>query len=106
MNYVIYKLTFPDGKYYIGKTKNLRKRLCEHANNPLHPNFTFEVLAKAPHDISNSRKQQWIDNMERLLIHNECEKIYTEITGDNTQFYDYQPFKHIINERLVNSQLY
>lgn len=34
-NSVIYKLTFPDGKVYIGRTeRSLRSRLKEHSNKP------------------------------------------------------------------------
>lgn len=116
--YVVYKLTLPDGKFYIGKTNNLERRIQEHRkcvlddvnlkNNSILENggFFVEILYEAPLSLSNDLKEICIDNMERKLIHEASKKVYNEITQQDTNFIDYTPFKSIINEKLINTKIY
>ena len=116
--YVIYKLSFPNGKFYIGKAKDFERRVQQHQKGEFNgvnlkertvienKGFKCKVIASAPITLSESEKQIWMDNMERIIIHRESQKTYNEITGQNSQFSDYQPFRKIINQKMVNTQLY
>jgi hypothetical protein len=116
--YVIYRLTFRNAQSYIGKAKNYNRRVRQHQlgvydsanlkemtviNNM---GFTSRVLMVAPSYLDDSIKQIWMDNMERIVIHCEAKKTYDEITGENSDFKDYQPYREIINRKMVNTQLY
>lgn len=118
-DYVIYKIAFPDGRFYIGKAKNFRRRINEHYRhsysdrglksltiNENNKNFIAEVLFCAPSELSDSGKQIWMDNMERIVIHNFSKEVYNSITGKNTNYSDYSFAKNIINRIMVNTQLY
>lgn len=116
-DYVIYKINFPDGLFYIGKAKNFNKRKKEHLNkcNKLttlkdktlfDKPHKFEVIAKAPSNLNEGQKQIWLDNTERKYIHDFAEITYREITGDFTKYSNYSDFKDIINSKMVNTILY
>lgn len=116
--YVVYLLQFTNGQYYIGKAKNFKRRMQEHHRGKFdginlkertvltNIGFTCRILKSAPPDLSDNMKQIWIDNMERTIIHCESKKVYDEITGEDSHHKDYQPYKHIVNRKLVNTQLY
>ena len=116
--YVIYLLTFENGQYYIGKASDFNERMEQHRRGNfngvnlkelvviLNMEFDSKILCVAPCYLCNDDKQIWMDNMERTIIHNEAKKVYDEITGENSMFDDYQPYKEIVNVKLVNTQLY
>ena len=116
--YVIYMLLFPNGKFYRGKAKDFKRRMQQHQKGEFNGvnlkertvienrGFKCKVIASAPTTLPESAKQIWMDNMERTVIHCESKKIYDEITGENSQFSDYQPFRKIVNQKMVNTQLY
>lgn len=118
LNYVVYKLILPDGRYYIGKTNNIERRILEHRkckikninikNNAILENggFNVEILYSAPENLDKHSSQLCIDNMERLLIHKHAKMIYENLTGENSNFIDYTPYKQIINEKLLNTKIY
>lgn len=117
--YVVYMLLFRNGQYYIGKTKNFNRRMRQHQHGNyngkinlkeeavlLNVGFTSKVLFEVPPSVPKHLKQHCMDNMERIIIHREAKKVYDEMTGENSNFQDYQPYRHIINKKLVNTQLY
>ena len=116
--YVIYILKFPDGRYYIGKAKDFRRRMNQHKNGISNDKnlkcalikscrrFVGEVLFTAPQHMSDVAKQAWMDNMERIVIHSECQKVYNELTGEHSNYADYTFARNLINRKLVNTQLY
>lgn len=116
--YVIYQLTFSNGQYYIGKAKDFNRRIQQHRRAVFsganlkettviaNGGFTCRVLASAPQHLSDTEKQIWMDNMERIIIHREAKNAYDEVTGENSNYADYQPYKDTVNKRLVNTQLY
>lgn len=116
--YVIYLLTFRNGQYYIGKAKDFNRRMQQHRHGVFdgvnlkestvlaNMGFTCRILMVAPSYLSDDIKQIWIDNMERTIIHCESKKVYDEITGENSHYADYQPYKSIVNKKMVNTQLY
>ena len=116
--YVIYRLTFADGTYYIGKTKDYERRMSQHQRGFINScnlkadivlrngGFYSEIIAEAPQGFSETHKQIWMDNMERTIIHSECQKVYYSLTHDNVSYKDYMPFRDIINTKIVNTQLY
>lgn len=116
--YVVYKLTFRNGQYYIGKAKDFNRRMRQHQQGVFdganlkeltvlaNRGFTCSVLMCAPSYLSDYSKQIWMDNMERTVIHCEAKKVYDELMGENSHFSDYQPYRHIINKKMVNTQLY
>ncbi len=119
MRYVIYRLNFPNGQFYIGKAKNFIRRLEQHKSGKFGDrnlkNLTvlqcgrilnYEILCKSPSGLSEIDKQKWMDNAERLIIHNEARNVYNKITGKDTNFLDYSFAKDIINQEMVNTQLY
>lgn len=116
-DYVIYKINFPDGLFYIGKAKNFNKRKKEHLNKCsklttlkdkilFDKPHKFEILAKAPSNLTEEQKQVWLDATEREYIHNSAESIYREMTGDLTKYNNYSNFKDVINSKMVNTILY
>lgn len=116
-DYVIYKINFPDGLFYIGKAKNFNKRKKEHLNkcNKLttlkdkvlfEKPYKFEIIEKAPFNLTEEQKQIWLDKTEKEYIHNFAEFTYREITGDFTKHNNYSVFKDIINTKMVNTVLY
>jgi len=63
--YVIYKLTFPNGKVYIGQTCRFKSRMCAHKRNSFHKKrieYTF-LVSKA------IRKYGWENIKIEILIH-------------------------------------
>lgn len=116
--YVIYLLTFRNGQYYIGKAKDFNRRMQQHRHGVFeganlkestvlaNMGFACRVLMVAPSYLSGNNKQIWMDNMERTIIHCEAKKVYDEITGENSHYADYQPYKNIVNRKMVNTQLY
>lgn len=111
-------LTFENGQFYIGKTKNFDQRLWQHQHgdfdgvnqkeNAIFANmgFKYHILRSAPSGLSDEQKQIWIDNMERMIIHCKAKEVYDELTGEDSNFKNYQPYRKIINEKMVNTNLY
>lgn len=116
-DYVIYRIIFPDGLFYIGKAKNFKKRKEEHLSKCtklttlkdktlFDKPYKFEIIEKAPFYLTEEQKQIWLDNTERKYIHDFAEITYREITGDFTKYSNYSDFKDIINSKMVNTILY
>lgn len=119
MRYVIYILRFPNGMFYIGKAKDFVKRIEQHRYGKSNDKnlksiivfengrlFVADVLYKAPSSLCDSDKQAWMDNAERIVIHNEARRVYNELTGQDTNYSDYSFAKKIVNQVMVNTQLY
>ena len=116
--YVIYRLDFSNGCYYIGKATIYHERMYKHKTDLRKiknlkvstiiecQGFTPRILCVAPSYLPDGDKKVWMDNVERMVIHDEARKVYNKLTGQDTSYYDYQPYKDIINKILVNTQLY
>ena len=117
-NYVIYRIDFPNGCYYIGKAVDYRRRMNQHKKTGHNignlkvsvvakcGTFTAKVLYSAPDYLSDDEKQIYIDNLEKMVIHDEARKVYNLLTGEQTNYRDYHPYRGIVNKILVNTQLY
>jgi group I intron endonuclease len=86
---VIYKITnIIDGKFYIGKTKNIERRWYEHLNlvgkkrHPLYDsilhygkeNFIIEIVDKADSNLIDDLEKLWIKKTESIKLgYNICE---------------------------------
>lgn len=116
--FVVYKLLFPDGTFYIGKTNDLNRRINEHKRCEFNDvnlkdktvckngGFRVEILYSAPTELSKELSELCICNMEKSIIHNECKKIYDEMFNCDSNFLTYSPYKSFINKKIVNSILY
>jgi len=116
--YVIYKLIFKNGQYYIGKAKDFQRRMRQHQKGVFdganlkemtvnaNQGFFCSVLVSAPIYLPDRLKEIWMDNMERIIIHCEAKKVYNEVMEKNCEFNDYHPYRKIVNKKLVNTQLY
>lgn len=116
--FVVYKVIFFDGKFYIGKTMNYNRRMkqlkranfssCNLKDKTVVQSGMFysKILEEAPAHFSDEDKQIWLDNTERIYIHKEAKRVYNEITGINSNYKDYSRYKDIINQKMVNTLLY
>ena len=115
--YVIYRIDFRGGKFYIGKAKNFFNRKDGHLNGCINGKtlkdkvlfnspYKFTIIDHAPENWTDYARQNWMDNMEKRYIHDYARQAYNEITGLNTDYDNYSDYRHIINRKMVNTQLY
>lgn len=116
-DFVIYRISFPDGRFYIGKTKNLHKRKLAHISKSIKGDtlkdsvlfaspYRFEIIDSAPPQLSPIKKQKWIDDKEKYYIHAFARKVYNEATNSDSDYESYSQFKEIVNRKMVNMILY
>ena len=115
--YVIYKIDYSSGLFYVGKTDNLTRRVQEHAlgfvNSEVYKYKVgkndikhVKIIQKAPSNLDEVGKQQWLDEAERYYIHEYAKKVYNTLTNKDTDYKDYSPYRDIINTKMTNLLLY
>lgn len=117
MEFVIYRIDYSSGLFYIGKTNNLKRRVKEHYLGFINSDaYRYKIgrndikrvtiIQKAPDNLTLKEKQVWINEAERYYIHEYAKKVYNTLTNKDTDFKDYSPFREIINTKMTNLLLY
>ena len=84
---IIYKITNPNGREYVGKTWNFKKRISSHRSSVLRKNtrhmilinsfrkygfdnHTFEIIEECDDDIMSDREAFWIKKLNTFNMDN------------------------------------
>ena len=101
---VIYKLSYDDGKIYIGKAKDMGARLKQHClyeNNTRHSRHLHDIQWVQLDILHQVENEDDLNELEKASIHLELLKL-SEITGIQLQNLD----NKMIHQTILNDVLY